>query len=659
MAEEKFWNPNSKLNSGEEPPLEVPQPGTAGEIPGGKKGFSSFGHAALKISGGVAVVAILIALLGYFLVVRPATKILSATGSLKRDVRMASDGFMSRDLVEVSAALENLEVDLENLRQSRNENFSWGQKIGFTRPYFEDSENFIVAGEYLVAAAKEAVVLAEPFADAAGLRVSEDVEVVDQSLIEAFSSWVSIMPKIAENSDEVINQLILAGEALEGIDASRYPKKIRGTEIRSGIERAKSVLATLNDSAPDVKKALTLFPTLLGTDGGEVRYMIIMQNDKEIRPTGGFWTNYATFKIKNAMLTSDFTSKDMYSIDLALESIDSYYDFPDAPAPYTKYLKVEHLFTRDTNTSPDFPTSVSNFMEFYDMAGRVIPSEIKPVSGVIAIDTNVLAELMDITGPVIVNGITYAPDNVVLELEKLANLTLAEQSGRKRVLGYLMQSMLVNVFESEKSLWSRLIEKIVELSVRKHILVNLDSVEAQELVEKYGLGGTITDPVVGDYAYVVSTNLGGDKTNWFVKKDVTHTLEQVDGRWMRSVRIDYSYPQPSAEYAPFVKRFRDWVRVYVPSGSELISAEGIEDTFGGGSEKGKDYFDGFLTLGPDETKTVTFKYYLPEGVVVSGEPYKLLIQKQSGIVSETHTVQVPGASAEIELTKDYNYQTTL
>jgi len=54
------------------------------------------------------------------------------------------------------------------------------------------------------------------------------------------------------------------------------------------------------------------------------------------------------------------------------------------------------------------------------MAGRVIPSEIKPVSGVIAIDTNVLAELMDITGPVIVNGITYAPDNVVLELEKLA-----------------------------------------------------------------------------------------------------------------------------------------------------------------------------------------------------------------------------------------------
>jgi len=446
---------------------------------------------------------------------------------------------------------------------------------------------------------------------------------------------------------------------LEEVDSSRYPKKIRGNEIRAAIERAKSVLITLNESAPDVKKALTLFPTLLGTEGAEIRYMIIMQNDKEIRPTGGFWTNYATFKVKNAVPISDFTSKDMYSIDLALESIDSYYDFPDAPAPYTKYLKVEHLFTRDTNTSPDFPTSVANFMEFYDMAGKVVPSEIKPVSGVIAIDTNVLSELMAITGPVTVNGVTYTSDNVVLELERLASLTLAEQAGRKRVLGYLMGEMLVNVFESEKNLWSQLIEVGIDLAVRKHILVNLDSVEAQELIEKYGLGGTITDPVEGDYAYVVSTNLGGDKTNWFVEKDVTHTLEEVNGRWTKTVTIEYSYPQPSAEYAPFVKRFRDWVRVYVPSGSELISAEGIEDSFGGGSEKGKNYFDGFLTLGPDETKTVVFKYYLPDGIVVSGEPYTLLIQKQPGIVSETHTVQVPGASTEIELIKDYTYRVTL
>ncbi len=41
MAEEKFWNPDNKLNSSEEPPLEVPQPGTAGEYQA-EKGFYFF-----------------------------------------------------------------------------------------------------------------------------------------------------------------------------------------------------------------------------------------------------------------------------------------------------------------------------------------------------------------------------------------------------------------------------------------------------------------------------------------------------------------------------------------------------------------------------------------------------------------------------------------
>ena len=671
MAEKKFWSPNTnnkkfkKLNnkkSRQSEDLNNSVEGLDNSVEGKginkskMKNKKSFGHAALKVSGGLIAVIVIVAALGFFFIVRPATKVFSKVQALRADSKMVSEGFLNRDLVEVSTGLDKMEVDLEELRIARDENLKWMSKIPLTRPYYEDTDNFIDAGEHMIAAGREAVVLSEPFADAVGLRVSEDEEgVVDQSLMDAFSSWISVMPKIAENSDEIIFRLSQAGEELKKVDASRYPKKVRGMEVRANIKRAQNVLTELNRAAPDVKKALTLIPTLLGTDGSEIRYLVIMQNDKEIRPTGGFWTNYATFKVKNAMLVSDFTSRDMYSIDLALESIDAYYDFPDAPDPYTKYLKVEHLFARDTNTSPDFPTSIDNFMEFYDMAGQVVPAQIKPVSGTFALDTHAVGEFMEVTGPVTVNGVTYDSENVVLELEKIASLTLAEQAGRKRVLGFLMEAMLVNVFESDSSIWPQLIEKGIDLAVRKHILINLDNPEVQALVEKYNLGGTIKEPVNGDYAYVVSTNLGGDKTNWFVSKDVTHKLEEENGKWKKTVTIEYTYPRPEEKYAPFIKQFKDWVRVYVPSGSELISAEGIQDSFGGGSEKGKDYFDGFLTMQPEEIKTVTFQYYLPDGVVVAGEPYSLLIQKQPGIDSENHKVEVPGKTEEIELTKDYEF----
>jgi len=649
MISSKFWKPSEKNF--------VPNPKVMhklGKKPAGGKFMKVFG----VIFGFICLLTVGIGLVAYLVVVRPVQAVLGDATVLNDDITQLKAAFVDRDLVTVGKMLDKTEKDLEVLRTSRDAKLSWMQKFGPLASYYTDSDHFIDAGLHLVKATEETVVLIEPFADAAGLRVSEDQEVVTTSLVEAFSNWVAVMPQVAEGADSVILELTKAGDELAKVDASKYPEKIRGTEIRAPIVLAQKALTQLNDAAPDIKQALTIIPGLLGVDTAERRYMIIMQNDKELRPTGGFWTNYATFKINNAMLSSDFTSKDMYSIDITLDAIDYYFDFPDAPPAYTKYLKVEHWFARDTNSSPDFPTSLDNFMYFYNMAGRVAPLEVKPVDGVFAIDTQVISELLEVTGPVTVNGVTYTSDNVVLELEKIASLTLQQQAGRKRVLGYLMQAMLINVFESESNLWPRLIEKGVDLAIRKHVLAFSFDPTAQALLEKYGLAGRIKDPVEGDYACVVSTNLGGDKTNWFVTKTVNHTLEKDGDKWLRTVAIKYNYPTPGEDYSSFVKRFRDWVRVYVPEGSTLISVTGSADSFGEATERGKVYFDGYTELGPGETTEMVFKYTLPANAV-SGNVYKLLVQKQPGIDKETHSVTVNGKTETLELTRDHVFEIKL
>ena len=396
---------------------------------------------------------------------------------------------------------------------------------------------------------------------------------------------------------------------------------------------------------------MTIIPGLLGVGTGENRYMIIMQNDKELRPTGGFWTNYATFKINNALLSSDFSSKDMYSIDLTLDQIDAYYTFGAPPFPYGKYLKVERWYARDANTSPDLPTSIDNFMKSYNLAMKIDPYNVKPIDGIVAVDTQVIRELMAVTGPVTLNGITYNSENVVLELEKIASLALREQSNRKGVLGSLMGAMLQNVFNSEESLWSKLIDKAVDLMARKHIQAYVFNPDAQVLLEKYNIAGRIVDPVQGDYSFIASTNLGGDKTNWFVSKEVTHILAKEGTKWTDTVKIKYTYKEPSAEFAPFVKRFRDWVRVYAPLGSTSLSMTGSEDGNGTDTERNKTYFWGYVELGPNETKELTFKYSLPDGVIKDGK-YTLYLQKQAGIDHELHTVLINGSTRTIDLNTD-------
>ncbi len=602
----------------------------------------------------VLVVVGIVASVLYITVVSPAYSLMINVNAVKADATDIGISLQNRDLVALEEDLQKMEKDLTALRNARDEKYGWVKNMSLFKAneFYSDSDRFINAGFYGVDALREVSKVVTPFADAAGLKVRADQEVPQTAgLMEAFQQWVSIMPEVAGQMDGVIAKVSSLGNELEPINTAKYPKVIRGIEVRDNIERVKNTLSKADDYAPDIKRALTIFPRILAVSTPMKRYMIIMQNDKELRPTGGFMTNYATFKIMDGLLQSDFTSKDMYSIDNTLDLIDATYDFPDAPAAYMKYLKVERWYTRDMNASPDFIESMDQFLKFYNMASRLNPNEIKAVDGVIAINTNVIKELLDVTGPVTVNGITYTSENVVIELEKIASLQLQEQANRKKVLGDLMQAMLINVFESDKNLWAKLIEKGVDLAVRKQVLVYMFDTEVQSLVEKYNFAGRITDPVKGDYSSVVSTNLGGDKTNWFVNKTVDHTLTKENNRWVDTVKIKYTYTSPQGDYTLFAKRFKDWVRVLTPLGSEFISVDGSEDGTEKGEVRGKTYFTGYVELGPDESKEMTFKYYLP-ATTVEGDKYMLTIQKQPGIDKELHRVTVNGKTVDYMLSTD-------
>jgi hypothetical protein len=612
-----------------------------------------------KVFGvGFGVVVVLLGVVGivaYKFVIDPALALKVRVDQLKQDGQQASAAFQGRDLVLLEQVLLQTEADIKGLREDRDKKFAWAKDLPRIKDYYTDSEYFLNSGLYAIDAAREFTKIITPFADAAGLKVKADQEVAPKSFADAFSDWIALMPKVANEIDPFLLKVDKVGAELAKVDASKYPEELRGTPIRSNIVYAQTTLSSLSDYAPDLKKALVLVPRLLGVGVTERRYMIIMQNNAEMRPTGGFWTNYSTFKIKNALLNSDFSSKDMYSLDYTLDAVDAYTDFSvGLPLPLRKYLLVERWFARDANFSPDFPTSVAAFMKSYTLAMRINPLEIKPVDGIFAMDTQVVSELLDVTGPATVNGVSYTKDNVVLELEKIASLALREQSNRKKVLGDLMERMLINVFESDKNLWPKLIDKAVDLMNRKHILVYMTDPEIQALLEKYAFAGRLIDVPEGDYLAVISANLAGDKSNMFITREMTNTLTNEAGKWTKTVKVKYTYGPAEGEYSYFAATYKDYLRIYTPKGSTLISVEGTQDGQGAADELTKTAFNGYITVAPGATKEITFKYTLPDGVIKNGE-YKLYIQKQAGMPKEKYTLSVNGKQSVVETDTDYKF----
>jgi hypothetical protein len=612
----------------------------------------------LKITASLAAIVVVFVIFIYFFVISPVLSFRDSVMTLKNSAdKLSSSLINDRDLVAYEKNLLKLESDLKNLRSVRDSKIGHLRNFPFVKDYYSDIDTFINTGLIIVDAGKEVRKIIEPFADAMGIRISEDKPVAKVGFADAVATWISVMPKVAANLDPVIIKLDEAGDELKKINAEKYNINILGlykNDLRPGIKFAQESLSQAREYGPDAKEALLIFPGILGVGTGEQRYMIIMQNDAEIRATGGFWTNFATFKVRNALLTSDFTSKDMYSIDIALDAIDKYVTFPTVPEAYNKFLKVERLYARDANISPDYPTAIDKFNNpFYKYAMQVNAAEYKPVNGYIAINTEVVREFIEITGAVNVNGVVFNKDNVVLELEKIASLSLAQQAGRKKVLGDLMEAMLKNVFESDSFLWPRLIEKGVDLMNRKQILVYLNDPNAQKLVEKYNYGGRIIDTPNTDYMFFVSTNLGGDKTNMFTTRSYTSDVAMENGKVLRTVKVTYSYPEPKPEYIDFRKRYQDWFRLYVPEGSELVSLTGNEDNkVYTDKERGRMYFGGFLTLGPGETKSIEFKYYIPSNLVNKGQ-YNLYVQKQSGVNDESYDFNIFGTKLNKSIDTDY------
>src|SRR3970282_2631352 len=96
-----------------------------------------------------------------------------------------------------------------------------------------------------------------------------------------------------------------------------------------------------------------------------------------------------------------------------------------------------------------------------------------------------------------------------------------------------------------------------------------------------------------------------------------------DGTVKKTLTITYKNPEKHDGWLNSV--LPNWVRVYVPEGSTLIAAEGLEDKAEPYEEFGKTVFAGFFQLRPEGVSKVTVKYRLP---FKEKEAVVLFIQKQ-------------------------------
>jgi len=573
-------------------------------------------------SRGSLIFLFILLILGYFFVYRPIVNIKAKANIVIASAKDLKSIFAKNDIELLKTKIEDFSSKYQNLQKAAKPIY-WASFI----PYVSDLKNGLIAGDYLIKAGKETILTIEPYADLIGFKKGEK-SFNEKSSEDRLQTAVLTLDKMVKKVDPIADDINQAGKSIAKINPNLYPKKIGKLVLRDNILNIKNQFEGMTGLFVNAKPLIKKLPEILGSNE-EKTYLILYQNDKERRATGGFLTFYAVFKIRNGKM-SIYRSDDIYSLDATIS------DHPQAPPEILTYHKgVSQFYIRDSNLSPDFVQSVKLFEGLYKKSGAKVEYD-----GIIAMDSKILVDMLTIFGDVNVQGINFSakidkrcdcPEAIYTLFDLVDRPVGYFKENRKGILGDLMYKLFYNAIGfSPSKYWGTLMQTMFKNLDEKHILVYFKDSETQKSLEQLNFAGRIRE-YKSDYLSIINVNFAGAKSNMFISENI----ESKTNGSNREVTINFKNPYPASDCN--LERgglclnaiLRNWIRFYVPQGSKLVSLNGSSKKVQSYDELGKTVFEGFLEVPTQGQATVTVKYILPANVDINN--YSLLVQKQAGV----------------------------
>ncbi|NCN07299.1 DUF4012 domain-containing protein [Candidatus Falkowbacteria bacterium] len=491
-------------------------------------------------------------------------------------------------------------------------------------------------------------------------KVGQQFIVVAQSLVGGYAETFKIFatieqagltvdPNILLENKEVINlisqnktQLALAKKQLEIANASFSEIDTNDFSgfFASYLIQAHDVLGQVLASTNIGLPVMGLLPDLLGYNG-EKHYLLILENNMELRPTGGFIGSYGIItvesgKIKN-LITDDVYNLDKLSEGKLLEL---------APEPMLTYNRQKYWYMRDANWYAGWPDSANKIVEFFHIERQNANLPDQRIDGVIAITPDFIANLLAVLGPINSHGIVFSENNFAMDLEEFVeggfeakNIPYDE---RKSIIGDLSKILISRIENTTAENFSKLWLAFKKNIDEKNILVYIFDNKLQQYFSDQNWAGEIRQ-TNGDYLMLIDSNFASLKTDAVMERSIKRSLSLNEaGDLMAHLEITYKHNGQFVK--DLITRYRTYAKVYVPAGSWFESGS-IKDETGEtvlnmssdltyGNEYNKAYATYFVIIEPGKSKTVILNYKLPKNILdqYNQGTYNLLVQKQPGTI---------------------------
>jgi len=506
---------------------------------------------------------------------------------------------------------------------------------------------------------------AEPLLDlAAGLVIAGDEAYQGLSpLLDELQSGGQRppIPAILDTLDQAQPRFEIAQQFADQALAARDQIRIErlSAKTRPYLEKIDPFLPLLGEGMA----ALQVLPKLAGAgEYGPQTYMLLIQNEDELRATGGFITGVGTVTIERGNIIS-FVVEDSYAFD------DFSKLYPAPPWQFQEFMLGGAWLLRDSNWSPDFPTTATWSEHFYAYSSG------HSVNGVLAMGQQVMRLLLTVLGPIELEGTNelITAENVVdyIRFARGTDLTDEEWNeawdNRKDFMAPLAQALLSKILEDPDVDWFALGKIMLQVLDERYVLVQIDDPTIGAIIKKQGWDGALY-PRAGDFIMVVDSNLGFNKANAAAKTEIKYQVDLTNFENLYA-KLSLTHQNPTKgdepcihgsyntqDYAGLIARcYWNYVRVYTLADAELLEATphlipgewllgekdlparvDVLDNKGIVIEnpKGLQAYGTMVVVPLTEERHTSFDFALPGTVLIQNKDdtwtYHLHVQKQAG-----------------------------
>lgn len=517
----------------------------------------------------------------------------------------------------------------------------WAFAVTQQTEKYEIAQNLLGSAKYFSKATYNTAKAVAPFESIVQVLRPDSEEVIQEDQIQESQLYLS----------NAKNDLQLAEAEFKKVDIEKIP-----LAQKEKVNFYEEKLNTAIESVGIAEALAADLPNLIGLDAPR-KYLILFQNSNEIRATGGFIGSYAVLEIDKGKITS-LTIDDIYNPDGQIDVRDIIVNAPEA---VITYLDEDRMHIRNANWDPDFTDTATDIQNlFFKIDGSSF-------NGVIAVDLFFAKNILNVTGPIFLTAYNeeITADNLYERTQFHSEFNYQEGvSQKKSFLTVLGSKLLEKLFALPQEKMTLLATELNNSLREKHMLMYLNNSSFGSVLDKQNWDGRLAN-VDSDYLYVVNSNVGGTKSNYYVENSMNYKVTSQTRDGILRAELTLNYKHNGEDYAWPGGPYTNYLRVITQTGTKLTGAKLIkngkevekevigplteEDTEKANDvtlleagnifadiiiskEDGYDVFEIPFTVLPQEEVQVVLEYDLPKSIALTKEDktYELYWQKQPG-----------------------------